>query len=135
MHDLQAQQVIGMQHCSVCQLGLKLIASALLQKMLVTSTAAVADSTVVLLLTHAWRHTHVRPSTLLHLITFMSFCTGYEEEEVDYGYPSHMRQASLELNVTEVASPRGSSGKTSGPTLFYTLVYKSVHTLTCQTLQ
>ncbi|DBA86816.1 TPA: hypothetical protein ACH3X2_005399 [Trebouxia sp. C0005] len=34
---------------------------------------------------------------------------GYEEEEEDYGYPSHMRQASLELNVTEVASPRGSS--------------------------
>jgi len=45
------------------------------------------------------------------------FCTGYEEEEEDYGYPSHMRQASLELNVTEVASPRGSSGKRSGPSL------------------
>ena len=31
----------------------------------------------------------------------------YEEEEDDYGYPGHMRQASLELNVTEAASPRG----------------------------
>ena len=36
--------------------------------------------------------------------------TVYEEEEEDYGYPSHMRQASLELNVTEVASPRGNNG-------------------------
>ncbi len=48
--------------------------------------------------------------------SFLSFCIGYEEEEEDYGYPSHMRQASLELNVTEVASPRGSSGKRSCPT-------------------
>lgn len=32
-----------------------------------------------------------------------------EEEEEDYGYPGHMRQASLELNVTEAASPRGNN--------------------------
>ena len=44
----------------------------------------------------------VATSTLLHLISFFVFCIGYEEEEEDYGYSSHMRQASLELNVTEV---------------------------------
>jgi hypothetical protein len=54
---------------------------------------------------------------VLRLTIFCVSCTGYEEEEQDYGYPSHMRQASLELNVTEVASPRGSSGERSGPTL------------------
>ena len=31
----------------------------------------------------------------------------YEEEEEDYGYSGHMRQASLELNVAEASSPRG----------------------------
>ena len=51
------------------------------------------------------------------VLIFCVFCTGYDEEEEDYGYPSHMRQASLELNVTEVASPRGSSGERSCPTL------------------
>ncbi|KAL3136456.1 hypothetical protein ABBQ38_005712 [Trebouxia sp. C0009 RCD-2024] len=35
--------------------------------------------------------------------------TGYEEEEEEYGYPGHMRQASLELNVAEAASPRGNN--------------------------
>lgn len=40
----------------------------------------------------------------------------YEEEEEDYGYgyPGHMRQASLELNVTEAALPRGNNGELHG---------------------
>ena len=145
MNNLQPRQWLAMQHCYACQLGLQpMFASGLLQLMLTTNIAA--DATVVLLLTHALRHNNVHPSTLLHSIicvclsaqamkkrgkvtstvatstllhlinVFPSFCTGYEEEEEDYGYLSHMRQASLELNVTEVASPRGSSGKRSCPT-------------------
>ncbi len=54
MNDLQPQQSVGMQQRSVCKLGFELLfALGRLQKMLVTSIAAVADSTVMLPLTHA----------------------------------------------------------------------------------
>lgn len=51
-------------------------------------------------------------------LTKACICAGYEEEEEEYGYPGHMRQASLELNVAEAASPRGNNGKLpyQGPT-------------------
>lgn len=52
-----------------------------------------------------------KPASQL-LLTNACVCSVYEEEEEeDYGYPGHMRQASLELNVTEAASPRGNNGK------------------------
>ena len=56
--------------------------------------------------------TTLATSRLLIVVDDLSVASaGYEEEEEDYGYSGHMRQASLELNVTQVASPRGNSGK------------------------
>ena len=58
--------------------------------------AAVADAAVVLLRTHACRHTHMRPSTIHHSIIILSFCLGYEEEEEGYVYCSHIHPAALD---------------------------------------